>query len=60
MKKIMSYVGQFPKKIKVLLDFSCFPTYSDLVLLPGFLLQGTNTDGFIENIEWILAKSAKL
>ena len=30
-----------PKKIMVLLAFSYFPTYSDLVLLPGFPLPST-------------------
>ena len=33
-----------PKKMKVLLAFSCFPTYSDLVLLPDFPLLKKKTE----------------
>ena len=39
MKKNYLLCWTVPKKMKVLLAFSCFPTYTDSVLLPGFPLH---------------------
>ena len=41
MQKKISPMLDSSKKMKVLLAFSCFPTYTDSVLLPGFPLLYT-------------------